>query len=115
MPEQKIINAVNEIFDLRPYGIVKMLDLLKPVYRPTSAYGHFGRAPEKDSGFSWEQTNLVSQLKSALNMPPGRRPGNDDLPLPLTPPPTSGISASLSRSRPAGRGQFQSGFSDESP
>ena len=60
VPEQKIINAVNEVFDLRPYGIIKMLDLLKPIYRPTAAYGHFGR-----DGFSWEKTDRAAALKAA--------------------------------------------------
>ena len=60
VPEQKIINAVNEVFDLRPYGIVKMLDLLKPIYLPTAAYGHFGR-----DGFSWEKTDRAAALKAA--------------------------------------------------
>jgi len=60
VPEQKIINAVNETFDLRPYGIVKMLDLLKPIYRPTAAYGHFGR-----DEFSWEKTDRAAALKAA--------------------------------------------------
>ena len=43
VPEEKIIAAVNKNFDLRPYGIVKMLDLLKPIYKKTASYGHFGR------------------------------------------------------------------------
>jgi S-adenosylmethionine synthetase len=60
VPEQKIINAVSEIFDLRPYGIIKMLDLLKPIYQPTAAYGHFGR-----DEFSWEKTDRAAALKAA--------------------------------------------------
>jgi len=60
VPEQKIINAVNETFDLRPYGIIKMLDLLRPIYRPTASYGHFGR-----DGFSWEKTDRAAALKAA--------------------------------------------------
>jgi S-adenosylmethionine synthetase len=60
VPEQKIIDAVNDTFDLRPYGIIKMLDLLKPIYLPTAAYGHFGR-----DGFSWEKTDRAAALKSA--------------------------------------------------
>jgi S-adenosylmethionine synthetase len=60
VPEQKIIDAVNETFDLRPYGIIKMLDLLKPIYLPTAAYGHFGR-----DEFSWEKTDKAAALKSA--------------------------------------------------
>src|SRR5262245_6942381 len=60
VPEQKIINAVNDTFDLRPYGIIKMLDLLRPIYRPTASYGHFGR-----DGFSWEKTDRAAALKAA--------------------------------------------------
>ena len=60
VPEQKIINAVNETFDLRPYGIIKMLDLLRPIYRPTASYGDFGR-----DGFSWEKTDRAAALKAA--------------------------------------------------
>ena len=61
VPEAKIVAAVNDIFDLRPYGILKMLDLRKPVYQKTAAYGHFGR-----SGFSWEKTDRAAALKSAV-------------------------------------------------
>ena len=64
--EQKLAKALQEIFPLRPTAIRRSLKLNRPIYRRTSAYGHFGRAPDKDGGFSWEQTNLVSQLKSAF-------------------------------------------------
>ena len=60
VPEKKIIAAVDEIFDLRPYGIIKMLDLLRPIYKPTAAYGHFGR-----DEFSWEKTDRAAALKAA--------------------------------------------------
>jgi S-adenosylmethionine synthetase len=60
VPEAKIVAAVNDLFDLRPYGILKMLDLRKPIYQKTAAYGHFGR-----SGFSWEKTDRAAALKSA--------------------------------------------------
>jgi len=60
VPEAKIIKAVNETFDLRPYGIIKMLDLLKPIYKKTASYGHFGR-----NEFSWEKTDKVAALKAA--------------------------------------------------
>jgi len=56
--EQKIEKAVKEIFDLTPAGIIKTLDLLKPIYSKTAAYGHFGR-----SEFSWEKTDKVEDLK----------------------------------------------------
>jgi S-adenosylmethionine synthetase len=57
--------AVKEIFDLRPAAIVRDLDLRRPIYKKTAAYGHFGR-PEKE--FSWEQTPRVDDLKSALGL-----------------------------------------------
>jgi S-adenosylmethionine synthetase len=60
VPEAKIVKAVNATFDLRPYGIVKMLDLLKPIYQKTASYGHFGREE-----FSWEQTDRAAALKKA--------------------------------------------------
>ncbi|MCL2705348.1 MAG: methionine adenosyltransferase [Spirochaetaceae bacterium] len=56
--EQKIEKAVKEIFDLTPAGIIKTLDLLKPIYQKTASYGHFGR-----SEFSWEKTDKVEDLK----------------------------------------------------
>jgi S-adenosylmethionine synthetase len=61
VPEEKIVAAVNKNFDLRPYGIVTMLDLLKPMYRKTAAYGHFGREE-----FSWEATDKADALKSSV-------------------------------------------------
>lgn len=64
--EQKLAKTLQEIFPLRPTAIRRSLKLNRPIYRRTSAYGHFGRAPDKDGGFSWEQTNLVSQLRSAF-------------------------------------------------
>src|ERR1700742_3829234 len=64
--EKKLEKALPEIFRLTPTNIRRSLKLNRPIYRRTAAYGHFGRAPDKDGGFSWEQTNLVSQLKSAL-------------------------------------------------
>ena len=59
VPEDKIIAAVSKHFDLRPYGILKMLDLLKPIYKATASYGHFGR-----EGFSWEKTDKAAALKA---------------------------------------------------
>ena len=58
--------ALMEIMDLTPRGIRTHLGLNKPIYERTSAYGHFGRAPEADGGFSWERTDLAPALKSAL-------------------------------------------------
>jgi S-adenosylmethionine synthetase len=62
---EKIEDAVRELFDLRPAAIVRDLDLRRPIYRKTAAYGHFGRS-EKD--FTWESTPRVDDLKSALNL-----------------------------------------------
>jgi S-adenosylmethionine synthetase len=52
-----------EIMNLSPRGIREHLKLNKPIYARTSAYGHFGRPPEDDGGFSWEKTDLVDELK----------------------------------------------------
>lgn len=62
LSDTKIIQLVQENFDLRPYGIVKMLDLLNPIYRPTAAYGHFGR---EDLHVSWEKTDKADLLRKA--------------------------------------------------
>ncbi|MCP4821954.1 MAG: methionine adenosyltransferase [Shimia sp.] len=62
----KIENAIRQVMSLTPRGIREKLELNKPIYQRTAAYGHFGRAPEVDGGFSWERTNLVEDLKSAL-------------------------------------------------
>jgi len=64
--ERKLAKVLPEIFRLTPTNIRRTLKLNRPIYRRTAAYGHFGRAPEKDGGFSWEQTNLVGELKSAF-------------------------------------------------
>jgi S-adenosylmethionine synthetase len=62
--EDVIAKAIDKVFDLTPRGIIKSLDLLKPIYRMTAAYGHFGREPGADGSFSWERTNKVDELKS---------------------------------------------------
>ncbi|MBQ0084357.1 MAG: methionine adenosyltransferase, partial [Clostridiales bacterium] len=62
--DEKIADAVNKVFDLRPAAIIKNLDLRKPIYRKTSAYGHMGRT---DVDFSWEKTDKTEALKQALN------------------------------------------------
>ncbi len=66
VPEAEIERALAEVMDLTPLGIRKHLDLCRPIYRRTAAYGHFGRAPEADGGFSWERVDLVDKLKSAV-------------------------------------------------
>jgi S-adenosylmethionine synthetase len=65
--EAKLEKALAEIFPLRPTNIRRKLELNKPIYRRTAAYGHFGRAPESDGGFSWERTDLVDSIRSAMN------------------------------------------------
>src|SRR5437588_6799294 len=62
----KLERALGDLMDLTPRGIRKHLDLNKPIYARTSAYGHFGREPDKEGGFSWEKTDLVDKLKSAM-------------------------------------------------
>jgi S-adenosylmethionine synthetase len=64
--ERKVQKVLPEIFPLRPTSIRRALKLSRPIYRRTAAYGHFGRAPEKDGGFSWEKTDLADSLKRAL-------------------------------------------------
>jgi S-adenosylmethionine synthetase len=64
--ESRLEKAAGEAFDLTPRGIRKHLDLNKPIYARTSAYGHFGRAPDADGGFSWEKTDLTEALKRAV-------------------------------------------------
>ncbi len=60
---EKLVNAVRKVFDLRPAGIIKMLDLRRPIYRETAAYGHFGR---NDLDLPWEKTDKVEEIKAAL-------------------------------------------------
>ena len=65
IPEEKIEALIHEHFDLRPKGIIEDLNLLQPIYRPTAAYGHFGR---NDAGFPWEQTDKADALKAASGL-----------------------------------------------
>ena len=65
--EQKIVTTLTELMDLSPRGIRKHLGLNRPIYARTSSYGHFGRAPEADGGFSWEKLDLVASLKSVFH------------------------------------------------
>jgi len=64
--EAKLEKALAEVMDLTPRGIRTHLDLNKPIYAKTSAYGHFGRKPGRDGSFSWEKTDLVKALKQAV-------------------------------------------------
>jgi len=63
--EHKIEACVKDIFDLSPAGIIKSLDLLKPIYRRTAAYGHFGR---EEDGFNWERTDKADEIKEYLSL-----------------------------------------------
>ena len=63
LPEEKISEAVREVFDLTPEGIISHLGLLRPIYRKTASYGHFGRNEET---FSWERTDRIAELKKAV-------------------------------------------------
>ncbi len=65
LPDERIQEAVLEVFDLRPAAIIRDLDLLRPVYRPTAAYGHFGRDLP---GFTWERTDRADALTSAAGV-----------------------------------------------
>jgi S-adenosylmethionine synthetase len=66
VPDAVIETAIGKVMDLTPRGIRTHLGLNRPIYARTSAYGHFGRAPEADGGFSWEKTDLVDALKKAV-------------------------------------------------
>jgi S-adenosylmethionine synthetase len=67
VPEDKLEATLMEVMDLSPRGIRTHLGLNKPIYARTSAYGHFGRQPDADGGFSWERTDLADTLRSALS------------------------------------------------
>ncbi len=64
--EEAIEKAVAQVMDLTPRGIREHLGMNKPIFERTAAYGHFGRAPDADGGFSWEKTDLVEALKAAV-------------------------------------------------
>jgi S-adenosylmethionine synthetase len=63
--EEKIEALIREHFDLRPKGVIEDLDLLRPIYRPSAAYGHFGR---DDAGFPWEKTDKAEALRAAAGV-----------------------------------------------
>ena len=64
--DRKIEEVIPQVFDLTPKGIREMLDLARPIYKITSAYGHFGRESNKNGSFSWEKTDKEKELKKAL-------------------------------------------------
>lgn len=65
IPDKQIIHLIKEHFDLRPRGIIRMLDLLRPIYSATAAYGHFGR---EEASFSWEKTDKAKILRNAAGV-----------------------------------------------
>ena len=65
--DDDLASAVQQVMDLSPRGIREHLKLSRPIYARTAAYGHFGREPEPDGGFSWEKTDLVEPLRAALS------------------------------------------------
>ena len=65
--EDRLENALGEVMDLTPRGIREHLHLSQPIYERTAAYGHFGRSPENDGGFSWEKIDLAEKIKDALS------------------------------------------------
>ncbi len=66
VPPEAIEKAIGQVMDLTPQGIRQHLGLNRPIYQRTAAYGHFGREPDADGGFSWERTDLAEALKGAL-------------------------------------------------
>ena len=62
---ERIVELIREHFELRPKGLIKMLDLIKPIYKDTAAYGHFGR---EDLDLSWEKTDKTDALKAAAGL-----------------------------------------------
>ena len=64
--ESRLERALSDVMDLSPRGIREKLQLRKPIYARTAAYGHFGRDPEADGGFSWERVDLADDIKSAV-------------------------------------------------
>ncbi|MEI7796922.1 MAG: methionine adenosyltransferase domain-containing protein, partial [Methylococcaceae bacterium] len=65
LEETRLVEIVRDVFDMRPKGLIAQLGLLKPIYQPTAAYGHFGR---NDDTFSWEKTDKIDALKSAAGI-----------------------------------------------
>jgi S-adenosylmethionine synthetase len=63
--ESRLVEIVREHFDLRPKGLIAQLGLLKPIYRPTASYGHFGRT---EDSFSWEKTDKVDALRASAGL-----------------------------------------------
>ena len=79
--EEQVENAIRDIVDLSPTGIRRHLDLNRPIYAKTAAYGHFGRKSGRDGSFSWEKTDLVKALKEAVKPSAAAQAVNDTRPL----------------------------------
>jgi len=67
VPDTKLSSALRELFDFRPAGIIRKLDLKRPIYRPTAAYGHFGRTP-RDGLFTWEKIDMAAALQTSFGI-----------------------------------------------
>ena len=67
VPDSRLEEVLAKLFPLRPTNIRRRLNLTLPIYRRTAAYGHFGRAPEADGGFSWERTDLAAEILKAAS------------------------------------------------
>jgi S-adenosylmethionine synthetase len=65
---RELEERVSEVFDLTPYGIIRDLCLLQPIYYPTAAYGHFGREPNGSGTFTWEEASRAVELRSERNV-----------------------------------------------
>jgi S-adenosylmethionine synthetase len=65
VPKERVEEIVREVFDLRPAAIIEYLDLLRPIYRNTAAYGHFGR---NEPGFSWERTDKAEIMREMAGL-----------------------------------------------
>ena len=65
IPKEKVKEIIMKVFDLRPAAIIEYLDLLRPIYRQTSSYGHFGR---NEPGFTWEKTNKVDEIRKIAGL-----------------------------------------------
>src|SRR5207249_1863540 len=70
LPEDQIAELIKALFPLTPRGIIKHLDMLKPIYKQTARHGHFGREPGRDGSFSWEKTDKAATLAKAAGTKP---------------------------------------------
>ncbi|HEV8292856.1 MAG TPA: methionine adenosyltransferase domain-containing protein, partial [Tepidisphaeraceae bacterium] len=75
IPEDQIAELIKEHFPLTPRGIIRYLDLLRPIYKQTARHGHFGRIPGKDGSFSWEKTDKAELLAKVVGIEPARQNG----------------------------------------